>query len=99
MDFIVEFDPKAELEYFDSWIWYESELPGLGDRFGRSVIRQIEIISTAPLAFPSKKVGTREAKVEDFPFLIVYKVFPFRNLIYVTSIFHTSRDPRNKYRR
>lgn len=99
MGFIIEFDPKAELEYFDAWIWYESELPGLGDRFGTEVIRLIKIISVAPLAFPSKKVSTREAKIENFPFLIVYKVYPSKNLVYVTSIFHTSRNPRKKYKK
>jgi hypothetical protein len=99
MSLTVEFDPRAELEYFETWLWYESELHGLGDRFGRAVIRYIEIISTAPLAFPSKKVFTREAKIEDFPFLIIYKVFPSKNLIYITSIFHTSRNPRKKYKK
>jgi hypothetical protein len=99
MSFNVEFDPKADNEYFEAWDWYESQLTGLGDRFGRSIIKHIKIISDAPLAFPNKKSDVRECKVEDFPFLVVYKVFPEKKLVYITSIFHTSRNPKKKYRR
>jgi len=97
MNFIIEFDPKAEKEYFDAWDWYEEQLIGLGDRFGNSVIRQIEFISKAPLSYPSKKAQSRECKIEDFPFLIIYKIYPAKNVIYISSIFHTSRNPRKKY--
>jgi ParE toxin of type II toxin-antitoxin system, parDE len=99
MSFSIEFDPKADIEYFKAWDWYEEQLIGLGDRFGDSVIRQIELISKTPLVYPSKKPQSRECEIEDFPFLIVYKIYPVKNLIYIVSIFHTSRNPRKKYRK
>lgn len=99
MDFNIEFDPKAEKEYFDAWDWYEGQVVGLGDRFGYALVKQIQSISKNPLAYPSKNTNTRELKVEDFPFLIVYKVFPKKNIIYITSIFHTSRNPKKKHRK
>jgi hypothetical protein len=97
MAFIVEFDPIAEKEYFEAWDWYENELTGLGDRFGNSVSKQIEVISKSPLIYPNKKANSRECKIEDFPYLVVYKIYPAKNFIYITSIFHTSRNPRKKY--
>jgi len=99
MGFSIEFDPVADKEYFEAWDWYEEQLTGLGDRFGDSVVRHIELISKAPLAFPSKKAQSRECKIEDFPFLIVYKIYSAKNIIYITSIFHTSRNPKKKYRK
>ena len=99
MGFSIEFDPKADKQYFDAWDWYEERLEGLGDRFVDSVARQIELISKNPLAYPSKKTNCRECAVKDFPFLIVYKIYPKKNILYITSIFHTSRNPRKKYRK
>ena len=99
MSFLVEFDPKAEKEYFDAWDWYENKLSGLGDRFGISVVQQIDSICKNPLIYPNKKSDYRECSIADFPYLIVYKILPAKKIIYVLSIFHTSRHPRKKYRK
>jgi hypothetical protein len=99
MSFTVRFDPKAEVEYFEAWDWYDEQSIGLGNRFGNAVLLLIKSISNNPLAYPNKKFDCRECKVEDFPYLVIYKVFPAKNIIYITSIFHTSRSPRKKHRR
>ena len=99
MNFIVEFDIRAETEYSDAIEWYEDQESGLGSRFEESVQKLLKHIEKNPLIFPNKRYNTREGKVEDFPYLIVYKVFPAKNIMYITSIFHTSRNPRRKYRK
>ncbi len=99
MSFTIEFDPKADKEYFDAWDWYENQSVGLGDRFGNVLLKQVQSISKDPFAYPNKKSNFRESKVVDFPFLILYKIYPAKNLIYITSIFHTSRNPKKKYRK
>jgi len=38
-------------------------------------------------------------KINDFPYLIVYKLYPGKNFVLVISIFHTSRNPRKKFAR
>jgi len=99
MSFNIELDPKAEAEYFDAWDWYENQTIGLGNRFGNSVLRLIAIIADNPLAYPNKKSNVRECKIDDFPYLVIYRIYLSKNTIYITSIFHTSRNPRKKYRR
>ena len=99
MSFNVEFDPKAELEFSDTFYWYEKRTEGLGFRFRFSVLKQITYISKNPLHYPNKKRDFRECKIDDFPYLIVYKVYPERNFVIIMSIFHTSRRPSKKYRR
>lgn len=99
MNFVVEFDIRAETEYSKAIEWYEDQQPGLGSRFEESVQKLIRYIGDTPLIFPNKKYDTREGKIEDFPYLVVYKIFPAKNLIYITSIFHTSRNPKRKYRK
>jgi plasmid stabilization system protein ParE len=72
---------------------------GLGNRFEDALERQIENIAKSPLIYANRKVDTRESKMEDFPYLIVYKIIWIENVILIMSIFHTSRHPQNKYRR
>lgn len=93
----IEFDPKAELEYSDAFVWYEEQSVDLGYRFKASMLRKIDYVIKNPQHFPVKKNGYRECKIDDFPYLIVYKEFPKKDLIYILSIFHTSRHPDKKY--
>jgi hypothetical protein len=43
-----EFHPEAEEEFIEQAARYESEVPGLGDRFGREVNRVIELLLENP---------------------------------------------------
>jgi len=97
MSFNVEFDQKAELEYSDAFNFYEERTDGLGYRFKFSVLKQVSYIAKNPLHYPSKKYDFRECKIDDFPYLIVYKVYPKENFIIIFSIFHTNRRPSKKY--
>ncbi|SEP04766.1 MULTISPECIES: type II toxin-antitoxin system RelE/ParE family toxin [Mucilaginibacter] len=98
MFYTVEILLKAQVELLKSLEWYDEQLEGLGDRLEFSVLKKINSIANHPLLYPSKKSDFRECKVDDFPFLIVYKVNNQKKLVTVYSIFHTSRRPGKKYR-
>jgi len=98
MAYIVRYYPKAEIEYFEAYDWYKQRLEGLEGRFESCTGDKINDIIDNPLQFPNKKYNSRECKVSDFPYLIVYKVYPKKQLILIISIFHTSRNPKKKYR-
>lgn len=89
--------PKAERELYKAWKYYEEEQPGLGKRFGLAFTNKLEFVQKNPFHYPLKN-GFREALVDKFPYLIVYKVIESRNIIYVTSVFHTSRHPKRKHK-
>jgi mRNA-degrading endonuclease RelE of RelBE toxin-antitoxin system len=99
MRYNIELLPKAEIEYKKAYRWYEEQLIGLGDRFETSVERKLNNISNNPLFYPNKGGKLRECKVDDFPFLIIFRVYSEKNLIFVYSIFHTSRRPGKKYKK
>jgi len=99
MGFAVTISNKAYKEYYRAYEWYEEQVPGLGGRFEDALERQIDLITRSPLIYANRKLDTRESKMEDFPFLIVYKINWTENIILITSIFHTSRSPGKKYRR
>ena len=97
MNYTVDLLFKARQEIFESWVWYEEQEDGLGDRFEDAVFEKIALIAANPLHYPLKK-GTYEANTDKFPFLIVYRINKRRKLIMIVSVFHTSRHPKKKRR-
>ena len=74
MDFQVIFHKEAEVEYSESFVWYELRSDGLGVRFRNAVNATIEKIKLNPEIFTRKRAGFREAAVAGFPFKVVYYV-------------------------
>jgi hypothetical protein len=97
VEYDIEYLPKAQVEYLEAYLWYEEQLAGLGSRFETAVERKLNRISKYPLLYPNKNKNLREATIDDFPFLIIYKVYPQNNVIFIYAIFHTSRRPGKKY--
>jgi plasmid stabilization system protein ParE len=95
MDYITEFSDKARFELFDGWSWYELQQTGLGDRFENEVYRKIDQVKKNPLIYIANR-ELRQANVEVFPYLIVYRIEEKHKVILILSIFHTSRHPKKK---
>ena len=87
--------PKAQKEILKAWEWYEEAKEGLGDRFIEDLHRKIKLVQENPLHYPIKG-KYREAQTDKFPYLIVYKIDIKNNMIVITSVFHTSRHPKQK---
>ncbi len=91
--------PKALEEFDESFEFYEERTVGLGVRFEDQLKEKVEIISKYPQRYRSRQGKFRETLVKEFPFLIIYKYYKTKNIILITSIFHTSRNPKYKYRK
>ncbi|MCR8559246.1 type II toxin-antitoxin system RelE/ParE family toxin [Mucilaginibacter sp. BJC16-A38] len=96
MSYTVDLSFRARRELVESRNWYEEKQPGLGRRFVHEVFAKVHLIENNPEHYPRKK-GFHEAKIDVFPFLIVYKSFKSSNMIIIISIFHMSRHPKKKY--
>lgn len=90
---------EALKEYINAYVWYESELPGLGERFISTIDKQVEKICANPEQYGFVHGRYRQIKIKGFPFAIVYEYFPDRKLVHISSIHHTRRDPQKKYRK
>ena len=95
----VIFHPEAEREYLDACNWYEADTPGLGQRFKRAILKQIDKIVINPELYPGKERDYRESITDVFPYVIVYKIGKKGDTINIVAIYHTSRKPSKKYRR
>ncbi len=94
----IVFHPKALEEFRKSFIWYNEQQPGLGRRFEIAVEDILTRISEHPDYFTMTKSGFRQAVIEVFPFAVIYKQIPKQGIVYVSSIFHTGRNPKGSHR-
>ena len=99
MNFTLLFHIEANKEFISAYQWYEERQIGLGERFIYEAEKQIDNIISNPFLFHFSKGIYREVSIGNFPFTIVYKVNQKKNTIFISSIFHTSRNPRFKYRK
>jgi plasmid stabilization system protein ParE len=92
----VIFSVKAESEIVEAYDYYELKQLLLGDKFVSCVELAADTISENPEAFPKKLRNYREYLVPVFPYLLIYEYIPEKKLIYILSVFHTSRNPDDK---
>ena len=100
MSYIYRLHPLTKQDYDEAYEWYEDKQKGLGERFLRAVRKKIEEIALHHEAYGSKgNIKFREAEVDIFPYLIVYKLNKRKKEIYISSIHHSKKHPRKKYRK
>jgi plasmid stabilization system protein ParE len=97
MSYKIEFLPRARRELLDAWNWYDDKWSGLGDRFVGEVERKLLQIGKTPERYAERRKGFRETPINVFPYLIIYKVQKRKRIVAISSIFHTSRNPKKKY--
>ena len=85
------FHPLAKDEFKTSADWYKERSSEYEEKYVNSVFTIIERIINNPKLFQIIKGEKRAAKVDGFPFSVIY-IVDFEN-IYVISVFHHSRSP------
>ena len=99
MAFPYKLHSQAIDEYANGYEWYENERYRLGEQFLDVIDRQIADICENPGYYSRLRGSYRQAIVEKFPYVIVYEFFPRRKFIHIAAIFHTSRNPKEKFRK
>ena len=95
----VIYSSAAIKELEESSDWYEDQLKDLGKRFVITIRETLMLTSNHPEAFSKTKANFREVVVDGFPFVIVYRYDKKDDIINVLHVFHTSRNPKMKYKR
>jgi len=89
---------RALKELEKSFNWYEDNQADLGERFLNQFYKKLNIILSYPKRSIIRKAPYREARIDIFPFLIVYRVNEIKKEIFIVSVFHFSRNPKRKYK-
>jgi plasmid stabilization system protein ParE len=99
MKYTIEIRDKAIEEMDLSKEYYHEQRVGLGDEFIKETFSTIKYIQQFPLHFHLFDKKYRQAKIDRFPFLVVYEFEEEDNNIVVISVFHTSRNPKEKLKK
>ena len=86
-----EFHPEAEQELIEEAARYESEVPGLGNRFGAEVNRVIELLLENPKIGAPVDDELRHFVLRRFPHSIIYAVIA--DTLFILAVAHGSREP------
>jgi hypothetical protein len=98
--YTIDFHPSVESDYDEAFQWYELQKEGLGEQFLLHVRQKLIQIITAPQTYGAKgNIRYREALVDGFPYLIIYKIYPKSKHFFVSSIHHARKNPKKKYRK
>ena len=98
--FEIDLHPDVESDYDNAYNWYETQQKGLGDRFLLNVRNKLEQIKLSPEVYGAKsRKNYREARLNNFPYLIVYRVYPAKKRIFVSAVHHEKMNPNKKYRK
>lgn len=100
MSYSFRLHPHVKKDYDEAYEWYEDRQKGLGENFLKAIRKKIEEISLHPEVYGSKQNKMfREAAVDIFPYLIIYKINKRKKEIYISSIHHNKKHPHKKYRK
>ena len=94
--FIIKEEAMKELT--EAVLWYEEQQEGLGKSFRTNFHDKLKRVCNNPLYYKASYKKYHEALIDTFPFQIVYAINEAKNLIIVIAIFHTSRNPKRKFR-
>lgn len=87
----VVFSPEARLELDEACAWYESELPGLGQRLRREVRAALPRIRSWPQGWPVLRGEVRKYVLTRFPYKLLYSVET--DHLFIIALAHNHRHP------
>jgi len=88
--------PRAILMTKDAYDWYELQKNGLGEEFLLELDGIYHKLQTQPEYYGKIKKNFRQAALKRFPFVIVFEII--KKEVVVFAVFHTSRNPKYKFR-
>lgn len=92
MNYKVLFSREAEEDLFETYIWYETQKPNLGEEFLAEIEKSTKTLANNPESYRIRyRKKVRAFVVDRFPLLILF--IKKEGMVEVISVFHTSRNP------
>ncbi len=87
----LDFHREATKEIRSAIAWYLQQSPNAADGFMAELNERIDAVLADPDRFAKYLYRTRHARLQQYPYLVVYKVRG--PVVQIVSIAHTSRRP------
>ena len=88
--------PRAITMAKEAYEWYEQQSKGLGEIFLSELNNCYKKIEAQPALYSKTKKNFRQLRLKRFPFVVIYEIL--RSEVVVFAVFHTSRDPKYKFK-
>lgn len=93
------FHPLIETELIETFNWYQERRDGLGNLFRDEINKKIIEISSHPERYPLVFKSFRQTTIKKFSFVIIYEFIKEENYVLISSVFHTKRNPKSKFKK
>lgn len=80
----------------DAYDWYEEQRQGLGEIFLDELDNCYKKLESNPASSPKIMKNYRQARLKRFPYVILFEII--KTDVVVLSVFHTKRNPKNKFK-
>jgi len=81
----------------EAYLWYEKQRVGLGEIFLDELDECYDKLELWPESYQKIQKNFRQIIVNTFPYVIVFEIL--KNDVVVYAVFHTSRNPRKKFKK
>lgn len=81
----------------EAYQWYEEQQTGLGDIFLAELESSYDKVETWPASYTKIKRNFRQINLKTFPYVIVFEILNEDVVVY--AVFHTSRNPKKKFKK
>ncbi len=89
----LKIDTDALLDIQEATNWYNNQSKGLGSRFQKQVVFQINSLKINPTNYSVRYSDVHCMIINKFPFMVHYNINQKELLVEVFSVIHTSRNP------
>jgi hypothetical protein len=87
---------RAFLMMQEAYDWYEKQRTGLGEEFLVELDVYFKKLEETPMFYGKIKKNYRQLSLNRFPYVIVFEII--KNEVIIFAIFHTSRNPKFKFK-
>lgn len=92
--FSIKLDYNALQDIRVITFWYDAQKTGLGDRFQKTVMRQIEALAENPQIFAIRYKEIRCMLINKFPYMVHFYLNFETSTIEILAIIDTDRNPK-----
>ncbi|MDE1192842.1 MAG: type II toxin-antitoxin system RelE/ParE family toxin [Arachidicoccus sp.] len=93
----LEIQSEAMLEMQQAYDWYEFQKNNLGNELLNEIENCFQKLEQYPHHYTKLNEYYRRIRTNRFPYLLIFEIEEKTKIIFIISLFHTSRKPKRKY--
>lgn len=94
MNYKVKIEPEALADIQEITDWYNEAQDGLGGRFQKTAIKQVDGLDKDPHVYAIRYKQIRCVLVKKFPYMVHFFINDDTNTVEVLAVISTSRNPK-----